>query len=134
MEDEKKHLPCMTVFWALRGCTHLPSCLPFFALSTATSHCEAQHELQLPSRELGKLQLLEVYGIKLRLPGEGGAPTGIEHDIKLWAPTAPGPQPPPAAALRRAMAANQRDRQAARDAYSEPEHWLVQLLAAQRRR
>jgi hypothetical protein len=32
------------------------------------------------------------------------------------------------------MAANQRERRSARDAYSEPEQWLLQLLAAQRRR
>jgi hypothetical protein len=61
-------------------------------------------------------------------------PAGIEHDIKVWGPTAPGPLPPPAAALQRAMAANQRERRSARDAYSEPEQWLLQLLAAQRRR
>jgi len=64
----------------------------------------------------------------------GTAAAGIEHDIKVWGPSAPGPQPPPAAALRRAMTANQRERQSAREAYSEPEQWLMQLLTAQRRR
>jgi hypothetical protein len=59
---------------------------------------------------------------------------GIEHDIKVWAPTAQQPQAPSPISLRAAMAANQRERDAARDAMSEPEQWLLQLLAAQRRR
>jgi hypothetical protein len=59
---------------------------------------------------------------------------GIEHDIKIWAPTSNAPHPPNPNSLRAAMAANKRQRDAARDAMGEPEQWLLQLLAAQRRR
>ncbi|WIA43907.1 hypothetical protein OEZ86_010313 [Tetradesmus obliquus] len=62
------------------------------------------------------------------------ATSGIEHDIKIWAPTAPQPQPPNPTSLRAAMAANRRGREASREVMSEPEQWLLQLLAAQRRR
>ncbi|WIA23425.1 hypothetical protein OEZ85_000180 [Tetradesmus obliquus] len=62
------------------------------------------------------------------------ATSGIEHDIKIWAPTAQQPQPPNPTSIRAAMASNRRGRDTSREVMSEPEQWLLQLLAAQRRR
>ena len=59
---------------------------------------------------------------------------GIEHDIKIWAPTAAQPAFPNPLTLQRLMASNKQDRDAGREVLAQPEQWLMQLLAAQRRR
>ena len=58
---------------------------------------------------------------------------GIENDIKVWGPTAARPQVP-SPLTQRVMANNKRVRETSRDAFAQPEQWLMQLLAAQRRR
>lgn len=60
--------------------------------------------------------------------------TGIEHDIKIWAPTAARPQPPSPLAVQQIMARNKQDRDSSSDLLTQPEQWLLQLLATQRRR
>jgi hypothetical protein len=107
--------------------------VPFLCLSDrskpATPPCIPQRLAETVARN-HSVQLITLIVVLVAL----SVHIGIEHDIKIWAPTAPQPQAPSPTSLRAAMAANQRERDASREAMSEPEQWLLQLLAAQRRR